>query len=283
MRDVVQPAIDIGALIVPGGEDRVDRQIELVHRLFGKGPLGLLLHDPLVLIDERFQRIDRELGVRADPCLGLGPAQGLLKELMVHLEHHVAKHLDESAIGVIGEPGVVGFDDEPLHDPAVEPQVQDRVHHAGHRDGRPGADRNQQRVLRIPELFSRDPFQPREPLPELGLHSGWPPLLQIVELPAHLSGDGEPRRHRHAEIRHLGQVGPLPPEQRFHRGATVRLPAAEPIDIPSPGRGRFRGETFRTGRAAFRFHGGPRSLHAVSSCCSSVSLERSAIRSVYNV
>ena len=47
---------------------------------------------------------------------------------------------------------------------------------------------------------------------------------------AHLGGDGEARRHRQAEARHLGEVGALAAQQLLHVGVAVGLAGAEQID-----------------------------------------------------
>ena len=51
-----------------------------------------------------------------------------------------------------------------------------------------------------------------------------------VVVRADRGGDGEARRHRQAEVRHLGEVGALAAEQVFHAGAALRLAAAEDVD-----------------------------------------------------
>src|SRR2546427_13202036 len=72
-----------------------------------------------------------------------------LERLLAQVEHHVAVHLDEAAIGVVGEAGVLRAGDEPLHGLIVQAEVQDRLHHPRHRDRRRGsspADRKSTRL-----------------------------------------------------------------------------------------------------------------------------------------
>jgi hypothetical protein len=43
-------------------------------------------------------------------------------------------------------------------------------------------------------------------------------------------GDGEARRHRKAQVGHLGEIGALAAQQFLHAGAALRLAAAEGVD-----------------------------------------------------
>ena len=63
-------------------------------------------------------------------------------------------------------------------------------------------------------------------------------LLQVLRIflgvgvvvRADRGGDGEARRHRQAEVGHLGEVRALAAEQVLHAGAALRLAAAEDVD-----------------------------------------------------
>ena len=55
---------------------------------------------------------------------------------------------------------------------------------------------------------------------------------------ADLGGDGEARRHRQAEARHLGEVGALAAQQVLHVGRAVGLAGAEQVDALAGGAGR---------------------------------------------
>src|SRR5665811_2347839 len=57
------------------------------------------------------------------------------------------------AIRVVSEARIACALSQPLHRHVVQAQIEHRVHHAGHRDNCARADRNEQRVFTIPELF----------------------------------------------------------------------------------------------------------------------------------
>src|SRR6185503_753260 len=104
------------------------------------------------------------------------------------------------------------------------------IHHARHRGARARAHRDEQRIGGIAE-FSPDCL--------LDLGEGGGALLgQVfrvalivgVEIGADFGGDGEARRHRQAEARHLGEVRALAAEKIAHIGAAFRGAAAETVD-----------------------------------------------------
>ena len=77
-----------------------------------------------------------------------------------------------AAVAVVGEAGVAGLLGQALDGGVGQAEVEDGVHHAGHRQRGAGADGDQQRVGRVAELLA-----------DLGLHllegrldlRDWPP------------------------------------------------------------------------------------------------------------
>jgi hypothetical protein len=140
-------------------------------------------------------------------------------------EHHVGEHHDEATVGVVREARVLGGSDQALERFRVEAQVQDRVHHPGHRELRAGSDREEQRVPRVAETAAHVLLHVAERrlhlLPETGRELA---LLQV--LVAGLGGDREAGRNRQPDVGHLREVGSLAAEQLPHPG----VPLAEQID-----------------------------------------------------
>ena len=77
----------------------------------------------------------------------LGRVERVLEVLAVDAEHRLAEHLDQAAVGVEREPLVAGLRGQPAHRLVVQPDVQDGLHHPGHRELRARAHRHQQRVV----------------------------------------------------------------------------------------------------------------------------------------
>ena len=137
----------------------------------------------------------------------------IFKVLVVHAHDHIAEHVDESPVGVVGESLVVGRRREARHRIVGQPEIENGVHHPRHGCRRPGANRNQQRVRLGTEnlaglLFEGGDIAPHlihEPLGHLPAH--------FVVGGAHLGGDGESRGDGQADRTHVGQVRPLAPQQ----------------------------------------------------------------------
>jgi hypothetical protein len=73
--------------------------------------------------------------------------------LLRNIEHHVAEHLDQAAIGVIGKAGIIAALGQRFDGLVVEAEVQNGVHHAGHGELCAGANRNQQRIVARAQLL----------------------------------------------------------------------------------------------------------------------------------
>ena len=132
---------------------------------------------------------------------------------MIDAEHHIAIHLDEAAIGVVGESAVGGAPREPFDGLVVEAEIEHRVHHARHRGARARAHRYEQRIVDVAETGAGDLAHHVERLAHHRHQSRGQHLARPVIGGAHLGRDGEPWRHRKTEPRHLGKVGALAAEQ----------------------------------------------------------------------
>jgi hypothetical protein len=154
----------------------------------------------------------------------------VLLALGLEAQHHVAEHRHEAAVAVPGEARVRRAGREPLHRGVVQPEVEDRVHHAGHRRARAGADRDEQRVGGIAEALAGERLHLAERRLQLGLERLRQLLAGLVVLGADVGGDREAGWNRDADVRHLRQPGALPAEQILHVLVAVGPAAAEGID-----------------------------------------------------
>ncbi len=212
VRDPLLAAVEPGPVAVPGVEDGVDRQVHLLARVLREGAAGLAQHDRLEGVDQRLEvaRVQRQVVGGALGVLGL--LQRLLEELAVHAQHGLAEHLHQAAVGVPGEALVAGLGGQSEDRGVREADVQHGVHHAGHRELGAGADRDQQRVVRLAELLAHLPLQGGQVLADLRVQGGRLAAGLQVDL-AGLRGEGEPRRDGESQVGHLGQVRTLAPEK----------------------------------------------------------------------
>jgi len=213
--------VDHRPLGVPRLEDRPDREVELLARLLRELPAGVPVEDLLECGHQRPQVVGVEVQVQVTALGALGVIESVLEVLPRHIADGLAEHLDQTSVGVPGEPLVtaggvstrraVGLSSE-SHDAAVvEADIEHGLHHARHRELGAGAYRDQQRVHRVTESPAHRPFQGIEVGTDLVGESGR--LLPGGEV--RLTGRGGNREagwHRQAEVGHLGQVGALAAE-----------------------------------------------------------------------
>src|SRR6266545_708108 len=139
----------------PGVEDGAHGALELHSRILGEVRAGAVAVDLLETLDELAEVVRTEIDVVTHAPGLLEGRQRLLERMRVDTVDHIAVHLHQPPVGVPGEALVPGYAGEALDRLVVEPQVEDRVHHPGHRERRPGADRDEQRVLSVAEALPR--------------------------------------------------------------------------------------------------------------------------------
>jgi hypothetical protein len=148
VRDVVDAPVLLGARVVPRAEHGVAGHPQLVVRILWERLLRLGLDDALEALDHLAEGGLVEIGVDLRAGLVLDGFELVLEVGLGNLEHDRAEHLDEAAVAVEGEAAVRRARLEALDCLVVEAEVEDRVHHPGHRELGAGAYRDQQRVLR---------------------------------------------------------------------------------------------------------------------------------------
>jgi hypothetical protein len=135
----------------PGAEDRVYRHLELLVRVLWEILSRLGFINLLISLKELFQVLGGQVSVLLEALRFFDLIERVLELLPVYSHHDAAKHGYEAPVCVIGEALVIGFGDEALEGLSVKPQVQDRVHHAGHRELGPGAHGDEERVSGVAE------------------------------------------------------------------------------------------------------------------------------------
>ncbi len=104
--DVVQPPVGDGSSVVPRAEHRGDRAPQLNVQILRKGLAELLLDDCLEAGHELRPMLRTKLRVELEAFETFVVLERLLEQIVIDAEHHVAIHLDEAAIGVVGESAV---------------------------------------------------------------------------------------------------------------------------------------------------------------------------------
>ena len=157
--DVVHAPVVAGPGGIPGAEYGVPCHGELLPGVLRKGRAGFFLNQLLIIPDHLLEGLPIEVRVGNSFALFLDAFEDVVEIGFGDLQHDVAEHLEEAAVAVEGEPRVAGSGCERLRRFVIQPQVQDGVHHSGHRKFRAGADTHQQRILPRAELLPGNLFQ----------------------------------------------------------------------------------------------------------------------------
>ncbi len=213
--DVVRAAVDVRARRSPRAEHRRDREPQLLARLLREVVPAALAVEPLELGAEPAQVVAREIGVELRALLGLAPRERALEDVRRDARDDVAEHLQEPAVGVVREARIARLLGQRRGGDVVQAEVQDRLHHARHRDGRAAAHRHEQRGRRVAEAAAAALLERRQSRVDLLLQALGPVAAGVHRVHAGGGRDREAVGHGQPEPRHLGEPGALAAEQLF--------------------------------------------------------------------
>ena len=226
--NLVLLAVEHRARVVPAAEHGLDGQLQLnvgvlresdraVNDELGMLFSGNVLRENLLeLSDEFLQVFSGELGVALHAASEFLGGNGIFEQVAVEAHNHVREHLDEAAIAVPREASVVGVLDEAVNRLVVQTEVQNRVHHAGHRHGSAGTNGNEQRIFGIANALT-DTLLEVEAVLLNGVERAFGPrVIRVCIFHAGLAGDGEARRHGQANEGHFGEVRALAAKDVLH-------------------------------------------------------------------
>jgi len=173
------------------------------------------------------QVIGGQLNVIGNALLFLHGVNELLKVFLADFHDNVREHLDESSVAVPSPARIAGLFGDDVHNLFVEAEVEDGIHHAGHRSAGTRADGHQQRIFHITEFFAGDLFHFADVLHDLCLDFIVDSAAVLIVLRAGLGGNREALRYRQTDVGHFGKVCALAAEQLAHLGVALR----EQVDI----------------------------------------------------
>jgi hypothetical protein len=218
----------------------------------------VLQHDLLVVGNDFLQRLGVEVGVELGLLLLLLAIENFLEGGLGDVEHDAAEHLDEAAIGIVGEAGIVAELGQALHRLVVQAEVEDGVHHARHGELCARAHADQQRIVGAAELLALQLLQAFERFVHLAIDLAGDSMIWHV-LAAGFGLDGEAGRHGQAGIGHLGEPGAFAAQLVLHLAVTFGVAVAKEVNVL---------HGFRVGSRIFQFSS--RSAHGeVLYCCDS--------------
>src|SRR5713101_1493525 len=202
--DALHAAIGLRAVGVPRLEHRLDCGPQLHDRVGWK----LVARRVLIYGQEAAHELAKirglQLGVGLDLRALLGFAQCVLELFAIDTHHGLPEHLDEAAPGVERKALVFGQGRQAFGGLFIKAEVENRVHHAGHRELGPGANADQQGIVWVAEVLAGLPFEGLQRGGGLLPHSGRE-LAFVGEVGAAGFGrDGEAGWDGHARLGHLG-------------------------------------------------------------------------------
>ena len=184
----------------------------------------------LVFADQHHPIFAVEIGVERIALAVLVGVEDVLEMMMLETKYDIRIHRDEAAIAVIGETLVAGEVRQRFHRLVVEAKVEHGIHHARHRRPCTGAHRHEQWVFCIAEAFAGDLADRLQGLIDLRFQLGGIRLFVGVEIGADRRRNRKTRRHRQAEIGHLGQVRSFAAQEIAQAGFALGLPVAEAVN-----------------------------------------------------
>ena len=235
--DVVELAIQNRAFVHPRAEHRAHSAPELLPRAGGELLAGLLLHGSLERGNQLLEILNRKVGIQLYATLMLLLVDQNLEGILIllryglHTQHHVAIHLHETAIRIPRKTGIARTLRDSLHSLVIHTEVQDRIHHTGHRCTRARTYRHQQRLLLIAKLHTRQTLDVLHCALHLGAqHLDHGILALAIIFGAHLGGDSESRGYGNTDKVHLGEVSTLTTEQLSHLSIALGLFVTEGVN-----------------------------------------------------
>ena len=218
-------------LAEPAREHRLDGEVELGVGVVREVLASVGLDDRLELRRQRLEGGGVEVRVLLGAVRPLGSVQRVLEALAVDFHHDPAEHLDEPPVRVPAEPLVAREGDQAPERVVIQAEVENRVHHPGHRELRAGAHADEQRVGGIAEALAGPALDLLDRLEHV-VPQPFGETLAIGEVVVTGFGrDGEARRGRQARDRHLGQTGALASEQVAHLGVALGAPFPPRVDV----------------------------------------------------
>ena len=194
--DLVQPAVHPCARVLPGAEDGLHRLVKLGERILWKRSSECIDVDALVRLHELFQIVRSKVRVGLGTELGLPSSESFFEEVSIDAVDDLSVHLNQTAVGVVGEMRVTRCATKSLSRGVGEAEVEDAVHHPRHRDRRTRAHRDEQRVVGRSEVLARLRLQSCDRTIELVAEPRRDALAVTQVIAAGVRGDREARGNR---------------------------------------------------------------------------------------
>ena len=208
--------IDVRARVVPRTEDRFDSLEKLFLRIGREGFADLCLILCFEFACEFFEVVCGEFDVVGDAFSFFEFVDESLKVFLADFHNDVGEHLDETSVAVPSPSGVAGFLCQDFHNVVVETEVEDCVHHTGHRRSCARANGNEKRIFFITEFHTRLIFEFGDVFHNFRFDVVVDLSAVLIVLSASLGSDGETERNRKTDVGHFCEVCAFAAEKFTH-------------------------------------------------------------------
>ena len=124
-----------------------------------------------------------------------------------HLHYNASIHLEETTVGIPGELCIAGLLGKGFDDFVVNTEIEDSVHHAGHRLTSTGANGKKKGVLEVTKLLAHGLFDLGNICLDLGIESLGVFLSVGVIIGANFGRNGETSGNGNSNAAHFGEIG----------------------------------------------------------------------------
>ena len=260
MGDIVFAAVNDGSFVVPRAKDGTYCTAELFAWILRKIFSGALADQFTETVGEGAESGGIELGVGNVRVIW----EQFLFEIFdndlkrfvffagafLHPHHDIPVHLQKPAVAVIGEAFIAAEFRQGSDGAVIQSEIEDGVHHPGHRVAGAGTNGDKERIRGVPEFLSHGCFQLVNRLVDLFFEGGGVGPVMVVEISTDFGADRESRRDRETDPGHFCQIGSLASKKGLHLPVAVRFSVPEGIDVFYG----FRGGFFRFGALGFGRH-----------------------------
>ena len=227
IRDIVHAAVIVCAGVIPGTEYGFNGTDKLFAGFGGEAFAFLFKIVFLETNYHLFKVVCVKVGVVFNPFCFFHFVDDDFEGGLRNFFNNVCVHLDETAIGVVCKALVIGDFCKTFNNFVVKTEVEDGIHHTGHRSSCAGTYGNEKRVVFIAEGFSGDFFKFCKIFIDLCFDFSIDLAAVLIILGAGFGGYGEALRNRHAEVGHFSKVCTFSAKELAH-GA---IAFGEKVDI----------------------------------------------------
>ena len=165
--------------------------------------------------DKLLQILCGKLGIGLDTFLFLYFVDDFFKFALGSTHNYVREHLNKSSVAVISKSGIAGLLSETFYGYVVETEVEDSIHHTGHRRSCTRTYGYEEGILLVAEFLTCISLYFCECVEDFCYDIVGDFFAVVVVLRTGLGGDSETLRYGHTPRGHLGKVCALTAEQIF--------------------------------------------------------------------